>query len=157
MKDVAGYEGLYAITENGEVWSYKSNKFLKGCPKNGYKFVTLHKSGIAQKCYVHRLVAETFIPNPNNFPCVNHKDEDKTNNCVSNLEWCTHEHNMNYGTRNERISESHKKHIICAETNEIFKSMTEAALTTGISKQNISACCNGKRKTAGGYHWEFAV
>ena len=97
-KDVKGYEGLYQVSNFGKVKSFKeSAKF--GNPyliNSGFHVVTLYlKDRTKRKFQVHRLVAETFIPNPENLPCVNHKDENKLNNCVSNLEWCTYQYNNN--------------------------------------------------------------
>lgn len=109
MKDIKGYEGSYAVTEEGQVWSYKSNKFLK--PVNagyGYLVVCLRKDGKHTNKRIHRLVAEAYLPNPEGKAEVNHKDEDKTNNCVANLEWVSSKENCNYGTRNKRISETVK-------------------------------------------------
>ena len=111
-KDILGYEGLYQISNLGDVRSLNYNhtgeiKLLKqSTDKYGYKRVGLFKNGKEKKYLIHRLVAMTFIPNPDNLPIINHKDEDKTNNNVNNLEWCTYEYNNNYGTRNERVSES---------------------------------------------------
>lgn len=156
MKDVAGYEGLYAITENGEVWSYQSNKFLKGeINRSGYIYVMLYKGRTRRAYRIHRLVAEAYIPNPKNLPQVNHKDENKTNNNVSNLEWCTNKYNINYGTHNQRMKESKHKSVICIETGKVFQSITEASIETGILKQSISHCCKGRYHTAGGYHWAW--
>lgn len=83
-------------------------KLLKQANDNGYKRVSLFKNGKGKNHWVHRLVAIAFIPNPNNYKEINHKDENPSNNNVKNLEWCTHEYNMNYGTRNKRASESKK-------------------------------------------------
>ena len=93
-KDIQGYEGIYQVSSYGRVKSFKKNKVKILKPQmhyKGYKFVTLHKNGIGEKCKVHRLVAKAFIPNPNNYPVVNHKDENKSNNNVENLEWCSDE------------------------------------------------------------------
>lgn len=107
MREIKGYEGEYGVTENGWVYSYKRNKFLKPNDNGiGYLFVVLCHEGVRQQKYIHRLVAEAFIPNPDNLPEINHKDENKSNNCVDNLEWISHIDNLNYGTRNERISSS---------------------------------------------------
>ena len=154
MRDIKDYEGLYAITINGKVWSYKSNKFLKPADNNGkgYMIICLVKNGKKKTHYIHRLVAEAFIPNPDNLPQVNHKDENKQNNCVSNLEWCDAKYNINYGTRIERIS----KPVYCIELDRTFKSQVEAARELGLDNRYISACCKGKRKTAGGYRWKYA-
>lgn len=103
MKDIIGFEGLYSITDQGNVWSYYTNKFLKPVlGANGYLKVTLVKDGKKYTKAVHRLVAETFILNPDNLSLVNHKDENKMNNSVDNLEWCNHLYNSNYGTHPER-------------------------------------------------------
>lgn len=153
MKDIKNYEGLYAITEDGSVWSYKSKKFLKPKLNNsGYHFVDLYKNGKAKGHLIHRLVAEAFIPNPKGLPQVNHKDEDKNNNCASNLEWCDAKYNMNYGTRTEKTY----KPVYCVELDMVFKSQTEAAKELGLDQSSIAKCCKGKYKTTGGYHWKYA-
>ena len=116
-KDIKGYKGFYMISSYGRIKSLKridnNNHFireriLKQGDNNGYKHVSLSKNGKTKIFKVHRLVAEAFIPNPNNLPQVNHKDENHSNNCVSNLEYCDALYNDNYGTRNKRISEAHK-------------------------------------------------
>lgn len=120
-KDIQGYEGLYQVSNKGRVRSidrvikhYPKDYFQKGrvlksaLSKNGYPMVILVNHNERKTRNVHRLVAETFIVNPNNFPEVNHKDEDKTNNSVENLEWCTRKYNANYGTRNMRIRKTRK-------------------------------------------------
>lgn len=105
-KDCKGYKDLYQISNLGRVWSVKGQKILKGTvSKSGYLYVHLtSKNGQHKKERVHRLVALSFLPNPDNLPQVNHKDENKLNNCVCNLEWCSAKYNCNYGTRNARIS-----------------------------------------------------
>ena len=107
---VPGYEGLYEVSNMGNVRNVRRNTLLR-LPKtnNGYIRISLCKNGIKTGLTVHRLVAETFIPNPDNLPEVNHKDEDKTNNRVENLEWCDHKYNMNYGSRNIRSKDTHIK------------------------------------------------
>ncbi len=153
MKDIKGYEGLYAITSDGKVWSYRKNRYLNLvlCGK-GYLQAHLWKNGNRKPCLIHRLVAETFIPNPDNLPQVNHRDEDKTNNCVGNLEWCSAKYNMNYGTRQDENGTP----VLCVETNTIYKSMGEAERSIGVRESGISQCCRGIYKTAGGFHWEYA-
>ena len=98
MKDVCGYEGLYKVDENGNVFSVRNNKLLKRMMfPSGYEYVHLcNGKGKTKLFRVHRLVAETFIPNPNNLPEVNHKDGDKLNNNIKNLEWCTNLENMRH-------------------------------------------------------------
>lgn len=154
MRDIPGYEGLYAATSCGRIWSYKKQRFLKPFGDgHGYLKVDLFKDGIKKHCRVHRLIALTYLPNPENKPCINHIDENKTNNALPNLEWCTHEENNNHGSHNEKLSKAHQKKVICIETQEIFESVKEAAKAVDIDPSNISAACNGKHKTSAGYHW----
>lgn len=100
MKDVVGYEGLYAVTEDGRVWAYPNRlhkgKFMKASLKKGYPFVCLCKGSTIKQFTVHRLVAEAYLPNPDNLPQVNHIDSNKENNSVSNLEWCTASYNKQH-------------------------------------------------------------
>ena len=106
-KEIPGYEGLYEVSNKGNVRNVRRNKLLRlSKTNNRYIRVSLCKNGIKTGLTVHRLVAEAFIENPDNLPEVNHKDEDKTNNRVENLEWCDHKYNMNYGTRNIRAKET---------------------------------------------------
>lgn len=117
-KDVVGYEGMYQVSNFGNIKSLNrislNNRSLKGrllsqrTDKDGYKIVTLFKNGVRVDMKVHRCVASAFISNPCNYPEVNHKDESKANNNVSNLEWCTSKYNANYGTRSKKISAANK-------------------------------------------------
>ena len=163
-KDIKGYEGLYQISNKGRVKSLGNNKtrkekILSPKPKsNGYIEVKLCKKGEKPKPFlVHRLVAEHFLPNPDNLPVVNHKIDDfkhRSDNRVENLEWCTVEYNNNYGSRNEKIS----KKIVCIETGEIFSSSKDVINRMFNGKghfDTISKCCLGKRKSAFGYHFKF--
>ena len=123
FRDVEGYEGMYQISNLGRVksmernvWSEHNNcfcllkeRFLRPEIVCGYLRVVFCKDGKTSKHLVHRLVAQAFIPNPDNLPQVNHKDENKTNNVADNLEWCTPEYNINYGTRNERVAKKIKQ------------------------------------------------
>ena len=157
-KDVKGYEGLYQVSNLGRVKSiiYDKEKILKPKCARGYYQVHLCNKGVPIKtCYIHRLVAEAFIPNPTNLSEVNHKDENKLNNHVSNLEWCTRAYNNNYGTRKERVKVAQRKPILCVETGEVYHSLQYAEEMTGINQSNICKCCKGKVKTAGGYHWRY--
>lgn len=158
MKDIEGYEGIYAVTSCGRVWSYRKNRFLKpSYDKDGYLKVNLYKDGKIKTFQLHRLVASVYIPNPEGLPEINHKDEIKHHDWYMNLEWCTHEYNMNYGTRNERArasfmnsdTEGAKKGVYCVELNEWFDSMTAASIRTGVAQSDISKCCHGKRESAG--------
>lgn len=167
-KDIEGYEGLYQVSNLGRVKSLYLGKerILKpGKHRCGYLCVALCKDGKMKTYKVHRLVAINFIQNSLNLPQVNHKDENKENNCVWNLEWCDNKYNSNYGTRNERHGESmlgfhinrkdQSKKVICVETNTIYPSEMEVQRQTGIRCQHICRCLKGKRKTAGGYHWQY--
>lgn len=150
----------YKISDKGNVFSIKYGRLLKPYKhKDGYLFIDLYDNKKFPKS-IHRLVAEAFLPNPNNYDQVNHKDENKTNNCISNLEWCTHQYNNNYGTRNRRIGNAHKIKILqfTKEGNLIkeWDSMIEACKEYNISKSLMSECCNGKYNTAKGYVWKKA-
>ena len=165
-KDIKGYEGKYQVSNLGRVYSfYKKNCLKPGKCKDGYLIVRLYKNGKGKPFYIHKLVALHFIPNPNNFPQINHRDENKSNNCVSNLEWCTRKYNMNYGTITQRVSESNKgisrnkgsKHpqarkVLCITTGKRFNCIKEATEYYNMksnTKSNIAKCCNGKYKYAG--------
>ena len=152
MKDIIGYENLYAVTEDGQVWSYKSKKFLKPFDNgHGYLYVSLLKNNQRKNCRVHRLVAEAFLPNPNNKPQVDHINRNRRQNNVSNLEWVSSSEN-NKRSRKKGLSKPVTE-VLCVETGIIYKSQTEAARAIGIHPYGISNVLNGKQKTAGGYHW----
>ena len=159
-KDVKGYEGLYQVSNIGRIWSVNRQKYLKPYEGNGYLKIDLFaKNGKRKKEYIHRLVALAFIPNPENLPEVNHKDENKYNNCVNNLEWCTHQYNNKYGTKVERMIEKIEKPVYCIELDRIFESGKKAAEYLGMKSTNgIYGCCSNKYgyKTAYGYHWRWA-
>lgn len=151
--------GLW-VAEDGEVFVPKTkgynNHFTFGCADSrGYL-----KVGKNRKTYrVHRLVAECFIPNPDNLPEVNHKDEDKTNNTVENLEWCDRSYNINHGTRNERMAKAQSKpaaqYTLDEELIKIWSSINEIERSLGFRHSAISACCLGKYKTAYGFKWRY--
>lgn len=161
QKDIAGFEGKYAIDTDGNVWSYRSKKYLKPrYTQKGYARVHL---GLNTDYYVHRLVAKAFIPNPDELPFINHKDENKLNNKVENLEWCTQKYNDNYGTKRKRLSNAQKKKkpviMYDKETQEKiaeFSSLAEASRVMNADYSNIRVACNSnfKRKCAG-YLWKF--
>lgn len=153
-KTIECYEN-YEISNLGRVKNKKKNYSLKPLNLNGYLVVCLCKNGKQKLFRIHRLVAFAFLPNPNNYPFVNHKDEDKTNNHVNNLEWCTAKYNCNYGTRNERRIKKQSKQIKCIENGVIYNSGNEIQKLLGFSAGNINLCCHGKLKSAYGYHWEF--
>lgn len=167
-KDIRGYEGLYQISSLGNIKSYpkkyQHNSIVVLKPSTnqyGYKYIGLYKNKERKSYLIHRLVAEAFIPNPNNLPQINHKDENKQNNCVDNLEWCSNEYNASYGTRNIRssITQGTKINQYDKNNNYItsYHSINEAAKKTGISEGNISSVVQGRRKSAGGFIWEISI
>ena len=156
MVDIKGYEGIYAITSCAKVWSYKTKRFLRTHKTvKGYEKVYLYKDNSVKHPTIHKLVATAYITNSNNLPQINHKDENKENNSVNNLEWCTNKYNSNYGTRNERMAKAKRKKVFCIELNKIFDSGIQAQKELKICSARISECCSGKFKTAGGYHWKY--
>lgn len=163
-RDIPGYVGLYKVSNFGNVKTIKrqgtDDRILKLTKaRNGYLNIALCKDGTYKRFGVHRLVAMAFLDNPGALPCVNHKDENKENNVLSNLEWCSHQYNNNYGTAKERATRSRYKSCVGMwEDGKIreFNSCTIASRETGISQGNIWGACNGLWKTAGGVRWKYA-
>lgn len=157
MKNIKGYEGLYGITSCGKVWSYRRKKFLKpGVNNDGYLYINLSKNGKYKSYVIHRLVAEAYLPNPENLPQINHKDENKTNNCLQNLEWCDANYNINYGTRNTKASNSRKKPILQFSLDgELIREWPSATDVGREVRSNIGYCIRGRYKTAYGYIWKY--
>ena len=163
-KNIDGYDGNYEVSNMGNV----RTKFRQGTKggylkqrkdSNGYLVVQLCKDGKYKMMSVHRIVAKAFINNPDNYPCVNHKDERKDNNCVDNLEWCSYAYNNAYGTAKERASISRYKRCVGTWPDghtEYFDSCTLAAKATGIAQGNIWGACNGLWHKAGGVTWKYA-
>ena len=160
-KDVLGYEGLYQVSNKGNVYSVerkdtlgrKQGGFILSprCNENGYTMVNIYENGKRENKTVHRLVAEAFIPNTENLPQVNHIDEVKDNNNVENLEWCTSKHNNNHGTRNERLAQTQSKKVVGVniKTGEVLTfSSTSEARRKGYF--NISQACRGVYKNTRG-------
>ena len=150
----------YAVTNDGKVYSKKTNKFIKpSIGSKGYFQVCLTVDGKKRTVKVHRIVAETFIPNPEGKPQVNHIDGNKRNNCVENLEWCTNSENQIHSYRvigNENHGgDGWKTPVICVEMNKTYCSARAAARDTGVCVSNIIRACQKKRKTAGGFHWNY--
>lgn len=158
----------YEVSSNGEVRSTNYNhtgvcKILKpSISSNGYYGVILVKEGRRFYRAVHRLVAEAFLPNTNNLPYINHRDENKLNNKASNLEWCTAKCNIRYGSCIDRRANKQKvtrgNPIISIDNNgnEVkYISAKEASRITGINQGSISKCCKGERRIAGGFRWRY--
>lgn len=177
--DIEGYEKSYQINKNGQIRTLKNSpkrrKFDLLKPqinkKNGYVYQMLYKNGKQKLWRLHRLVAQTFIPNPNNYPQVNHKDGNKQNNCVENLEWCTQEQNMQHAFEMGLEKPSDKQKRAVAETNkakrkavvlkhetitQVFESISKASEETGFSMTAISRYCHGVRQSDARYEWRFA-
>lgn len=167
-RDIEGYENLYQVSNLGRVKSLgngicnSKEKILKAIKHNcGYLSICLYKYGKSKKYFVHRLVAHAFIPNPYNLPQVNHISEDKTNNRVDNLEWCDCKYNINYGTHNKKVSESQTNHpkkskkVLCIETGKIYPSTHQVERELGFNYSTILKVCNGKYKSAYGFHWRY--
>lgn len=179
FKPIKGWEGYY-ISNKGTVISYRNKRgginndkfrvLKQELSNRNYYRVTLYIKDIGRyRVSVHRLIAETFIPNFNNYPCVNHKDENTLNNCVENLEWCSYSYNNTYNDKNIKIGNklkgihtyrpapiSHKpKKVICVDTGIIYNSLADAAAAYGSKKTSsrIADVCNGKYKQAFGFKW----
>ncbi len=145
----------YAVTRDGRIWSFKSKGWLKPkIRKDKYKSVSLSNEGKRKGFYVHRIVASAFLPNPLNFPVVNHIDGDKGNNNVENLEWCTNSHNTIHAYETDLIT-PFKRKVRCIETDQIYESIEMAASVSGAQKGHICSVCRGRRPNAGGYRWEY--
>ena len=152
MKDIKGYEGLYAVTSCGKVWSYRSKKFLSPATnKQGYYFVLLYDAdGNKKGKRVNRLVAETYIPNPDNLPIVGHANDIKKDNRLSNLYWTDHKENAIHNDCNIKRG----KKVRCVETGEVYDSMVLACQAIGEYGTNLSRACRTGIKMKG-CHWEY--
>lgn len=157
IKDIPNFED-YKIDENGNIYSKRFNQPLKtSIDRYGYKKVTLFKNGKAHYFTVHRLVALSFIPNPEGFNTVNHKDENKLNNSVYNLEWCTPKYNANYGNRNKKLAACFSKPILQLSLNdEVIKKWDSISEAIKFYKNTaIGLCVKNRRSSAAGYKWKY--
>lgn len=165
-KPVKDYEGLYEVSNLGRVKSlnYKNSnkeKILKqGLTAKNYCQISLCKNKEIKHLYIHRLVAQAFIPNPNNLLLINHKDENPLNNIVSNLEWCDKKYNNNYGNCKEKhslkVSIPIKQFDLNGNYIKTWNSMKDAQESLKVSRGNICLCCKGIRNKTGGYKWGYA-
>lgn len=165
-KDIEGYEGLYQVSNLGRVRSLRRNIIFKNrIERSGYEGVYLYKNKGYKYFLIHRLVANAFISNPDNLPQVNHKDENKLNNCISNLEWCDCKYNQNYGTRGKRISQKqlndkNKSKVVLQYTKDgcfikEWKSTRDIQRNLGFCQSDISKCCRNIIKTVHSYIWKY--
>ena len=160
-KPIKGFEEYYLVSDSGQIWSVRKHKALKPkIDKYGYEVVGLSVNGKIYHRTVHRLVALTFVPNPYNLPTVNHINEIKTDNRVSNLEWASIADNDNHGTRNSRMADTKCRlpveQILSDGTTVRYKGVKDAFRKTGINRCCIAKCCRNRRKTAGGYKWRYS-
>lgn len=168
--DLKGFNGMYQINTSGELRSvnYRNTgktAILKQTISRGYAVVNLTVKGRQRVYRVHRLVAETFLDNPENKKQVDHIDGDRCNNCVENLRWVTSKENSNnpntaYKLGKQMIGVTGAQHqrskpVVCIETGAVYASAVDANHATGINSSNIAACCRGTRANAGGYHWAY--
>lgn len=151
---IKDYEDYY-IDRCGNVYNSCGLRLKQYPSNNGYLRVSLCKHQKHKKFLVHRLVAQHFIVNPDNLPQVNHKDYNKQNNKVDNLEWCTCLENLNYSNVIDKASIAKYREVICIDTNEVFENIKSACEKYGLHHSNIVACCNGRRATCGGYKWKY--
>lgn len=173
-KPISGYELLYEVSSLGRVRSlprrvwqtgnkceyyhtYKGRVLSLVLRPSGYYEVSLTDKERRKNYSVHYLVASAFLPNPHGLPQINHKNENKADNRVDNLEWCTAKHNSNHATRNLRAAMKRSVPVIAERNGYLFEfdSITEAARQTKACDKNIIACCRGRRKVAKGYHWRY--
>ena len=176
FKDISGYEGLYQVSNLGNVRSvgmyvgrgkgtyFQEGRIMKPVKdRGGYLYVNLYKNSKRKVHKVHRLVATAFIENPDNLPEVNHIDENKQNNKVENLEWCDHKQNCNHGTRIERVAETRRKRPLQLTLDYTLVkewSSTAECGRNGFDHSTVSKCCNNKYGKQGnvykGYRWVYA-
>lgn len=167
-KDISNYEGLYQISNLGRVKSLSKKsgflilkeRIMKPTIKdNGYYQIALYKNKKGCKKYIHRLVAEAFIPNPNNYPCINHKDYNKANNNVDNIEWCSYSQNNTYSNCQVVAGASKRIPVLQCDKNGVILKEWECSLRAGqelgFSNSSITACCRGRANTAYGYTWRY--
>ena len=153
--EVAEYKGYY-VTKCGKVFNRYGRELKPSLNKGGYKFLSLSHQGKTKTTMLHRMLAECFIPNPNNYPQINHKDGNKLNNELSNLEWCTPSYNVQHAW-DTGLATTAEKPVVCLDTGVVYKSARYAADTLNYkSPSAITACCLGKRKSAHkGWRWKY--
>lgn len=158
-KAIEETNGTYSVSNKGNVVNNKTGRYIKPAAYvNGYFAAPLTVNGKQKKFRVHRLVAKYFVPNPMNYPQVNHKDENKGNNQADNLEWCTAQYNVNYGTKIQRtiekLSIKVNQYSLDGKLVKQYPSISEAAREIGRDESSVRGACNGKRLTCAGYKWK---
>lgn len=166
--DIPNYEGIYQINLHGDVKNYKRNSILKKHIKLGYYYVMLSKNGNAKDEAIHRLLATTFLPNPQNKSCVDHINGIREDNRLENLRWATYKENNSNPNTQYKVSSGIKKSwdngrefnydkickpVLCVETNIVYPSQKVAGDVLNIKPTRICAACRGRRGIAGGFHW----
>jgi len=163
-RNIPSYEGIFEISNFGRVKSIARNGTLGGVLRGtftelGYHRYLLSANGVKKSFFAHRIVASVFIPNPQKYPFVNHKDENPSNNYVENLEWCDAKYNTNYGNGIKRRSESRYKKVYQFDKDgnliKVWNSGTELSSETGYTHSRICEVANGNRKSAYGYIWSY--
>jgi len=158
---IPGTGDRYVASDKGIIYGPSGKELKTKVDKWGYLTVGIRYPGSRQKYrrFVHQLVALAFVPNPCNYPQVNHKDENKQNNQIDNLEWCANLYNQTYGTRLQRISVARKKPVAQIDDNgiiiQVYESATDAARIVGTTQSNIWKAVNHKSNKAKGYRWEL--
>ena len=149
----------YSISNDGQVRNDKTNKILSQSTQQDYKHVTLNIDGKAKRMKVHRLVAQTFLENPENKPYVNHKDGNRSNNNVSNLEWVTPSENTKHAVKTglfiSGVAKPVNQYSLDGMLMMTFPSSAEASRQTGTSQEKITMCCKRQRETANDYQWRY--
>lgn len=160
-RSISGFEGLYEVSSYGNVRSlcagrWRCEMMRKPVPdKDGYLTVNLKKDGKYTNTKIHRLVATAFLQNPDNLPEVNHKDENKANNHVENLEWCTRQYNQTYNDQMKRFCKPVIQLSNDGQEIARYESVRTAGISTGTNESCISSVLNGKRRKAGGFRWVY--
>lgn len=146
----------YEVTSDGEVFNKSGLKLKPDKTRNGYLRVSLSNESTKHKRFsIHRLVAEAFIPNPDNLPQVDHKNEIKTDNHIGNLRWSTPLDNLNHSSVIDKASIAKYRKVLCVTTGKVYNSVKEAADELGLYHSNIVACCNNRRHRCGGMEWKY--
>jgi hypothetical protein len=169
-KDIECYEGFYQVSNygrvrsltrtfarsDGKVKTFQERVLKQGTNPNGYRYVNLSMGSKTYSARVHKLVAQAFLINPKSLPCINHKDEDKQNNAVGNLEWCTYQYNNTYNNKQRCRMTKILQLSKSGELIKAYESVAKAEIEVFGKRSNVSACCSGRINSCGGYVWKYA-